>query len=99
MGLRLRGIDIITVQEDDRSGFSDPEILDRATELGGMIFSEDQDFLVEVQRRQAAGIDFPSVFFARQSRVAIGECIRDLEIIARLGESEEFANQVQFLPL
>lgn len=98
-GLRLRGIDVITVQEDDRSGFPDPEILDRATELGRVVFSEDQDFLVEAQRRQAAGIDFSGVFFARQSRVSIGECIRDLEIIARLGEPEEFANQVQFLPL
>jgi Domain of unknown function (DUF5615) len=33
LGLRLRNIDILTVQEDDRSGLDDPEVLARATEL------------------------------------------------------------------
>ncbi|HEY4564743.1 MAG TPA: DUF5615 family PIN-like protein, partial [Thermoanaerobaculia bacterium] len=29
-GLRLRGIDVLTVQEDGLSGLADPEVLDRA---------------------------------------------------------------------
>jgi Domain of unknown function (DUF5615) len=32
-GLRLRNIDVLTVQEDGRTGFPDPQVLDRATEL------------------------------------------------------------------
>ncbi|MBC6471594.1 MAG: DUF5615 family PIN-like protein [Hormoscilla sp. GM102CHS1] len=33
-GLRRRGVDVLTVQEDGRSGYQDPILLDRATELG-----------------------------------------------------------------
>jgi hypothetical protein len=32
-GLRLRGVDVLTVQEDKLIGFPDPKILDRSTEL------------------------------------------------------------------
>lgn len=99
IGLRFRDVDVLTVQEDDRAGTPDPLLLDRATELGRVIFSQDQDFLVEAQRRQTEGINFSGVIFARQSRVSIGDCIRDLEIIAKVGNLEEFAKRVQFLPL
>ena len=56
MGLRLRDIDVLTVQEDDRSGISDTLLLDRATELQRVVFSQDQDFLIEAQRRQVGGV-------------------------------------------
>ncbi len=97
--LRFRDVDVLTVQEDNRAGTADPLLLARATELGRVIFSQDQDFLVEAQRRQTEGINFSGVIFARQSRVSIGDCIRDLEIIAKVGTLEEFGNRVQFLPL
>lgn len=44
-GLRLRGIDVLTVQEDDRAGLPDPQVLDRATELQRVLFSRDDDLL------------------------------------------------------
>lgn len=31
--------------------------------------------------------------------IGIGDCIRDLELIAKLGKSEEFINIRQYLPL
>jgi len=31
--------------------------------------------------------------------VSIGDCVRDLEIIAKVGSPEDFANRVQYLPL
>ena len=98
-GLATRGVDVLTVQADNRAGTPDPEVLDRAVELGRIIFSQDDDFLIEAKRRQVAGIHFPGVVFARQSRVPIGVCVRDLEIIAKVGEPAELANSVQFLPL
>jgi hypothetical protein len=98
-GLRLRGIDVLTVQEDGYGGYPDPIILDRAAELKRLLFSQDQDFLVEANRRQSQNIHFSGVVFARQSIVSIGQCINDLEIIGQLGNLEEFENQVQFLPL
>ena len=38
-GLRQRGVDVLTVQEDDREGTPDPELLDWATELGRVLFT------------------------------------------------------------
>ena len=51
-GLRIRNVDVVTVQEDRRTGFRDPVILDRATELERVLFSQDDDFLAEATRRQ-----------------------------------------------
>ncbi|MEO0708026.1 MAG: DUF5615 family PIN-like protein [Cyanobacteria bacterium J06649_5] len=33
VGLRLRDVDVLTVQEDDRAGIPDSQVLERATEL------------------------------------------------------------------
>ncbi len=99
LGLRLRAVDVLTVQEDRNSGISDVLLLDRATELGRVVFSQDQDFLVEAQRRQVADIPFAGVVYAQQRTISIGDCVRDLEIIAKACNLEDLLNQVQFLPL
>lgn len=44
-GLRLREVDVLTVQEDNRSGISDPEVMRRAIALGRLLFSQDSDLL------------------------------------------------------
>ncbi|UBF26327.1 DUF5615 family PIN-like protein [Kovacikia minuta CCNUW1] len=98
-GLRLREVDVLTVQEDSRAGLSDPLVLDRATELGRVVFTQDRDFLVESNRRQSMNMGFVGVIYAHQLIVSIGDCIRDLEIIAKIGNPEDFTNRVQFLPL
>lgn len=99
IGLRLRDVDVLTVQEDKRAGTPDPILLDRATELQRVIFSQDQDFLIEAQRRQAEGIAFSGVIYAPQLSVSIGDCVRDLEIIAKASGPEDLANCVEYLPL
>lgn len=98
-GLRMRDVDVLTVQEDGRSGVADPAILDRATELERVLFSQDDDFLTEASRRQQARINFYGVIYAHKLRVSVGDCVRDLEIIAKTAYAEELADRVQFLPL
>ena len=98
-GLRIRDVDVLTVQEDGRTGFRDPMILDRATELKRVLFSQDDDFLAEATRRQQERISFSGVVYAHKLRVSVGDCIRDLEILARAAYPEELANHVQYLPL
>ena len=98
-GLRLRGIDVLTVQEDGRAGTPDPLVLNRAAQLQRLMVSRDQDFLIEASQRQATGVYFPGVIYAHQQQVSIGDCIRNLELIAKAGSPEEFANQVIYLPL
>ena len=97
-GLRIRDVDVLTVQEDGRTGFRDPAILDRATELERVLFSQDNDFLAEATRRQQERINFSGVVYAHKLRVPVGDCVRDLEIIAKAAHPEELVNRVQYLP-
>ena len=98
-GLRIRGVDVLTVQEDGLIGSKDPVILDRATKLQRVLFTQDDDFLAEANYRQAENIDFAGVIYAHKLRVSVGDCIRDLEIIAKAASYEELVNSVQYLPL
>ena len=98
-GLRLRGIDVLTPQEDGRRGISDPLLLDRATELGRPLFSQDEDLLAEARRRQSGGIFFAGVLYAHQLHITIGDCVRDLHLIAEASEPQDLANRVEFLLL
>ena len=97
--LRERGVDVLTVQDDDKAGASDPELLQRASELGRVLFSQDQDLLVEGTRRQRAGEPFAGVVYAHQRRVPIGICVDHLELIGLAGDPAEFQDSVRFLPL
>jgi len=99
VGLRVRGVDVLTAYEDGASAFEDSPSLDRAGEVGRVLFTQDDDLLAEATRRQRAGISFRGVIYAHFLRVPIGTCIRDLEIIAKAGEPEDLLNRVQFLPL
>lgn len=98
-GLRQRGVDVLTVQEDGRTGTPDPLVLDRATELQRVIFTQDRDFLAEANHCQVEEVSFAGVIYAHQRLVTIGDCIRDLEIIAKASVPEDLANRVQYLPL
>jgi len=61
VGLQFRGVDVLTVQDDGRTGTPDPILLERATELGRVIFTQDDDFLAIANRCQQQGIKFSGV--------------------------------------
>jgi hypothetical protein len=98
-GLRFRGADVLTVQEDGLAGAEDGVVLDRALALARVLFTQDQDFLIESARRQAAGEPFGGVIYAHDLLVSIGTCISDLELIALLDNPEDHANLLTYLPL
>ncbi len=97
--LRLRGIDVLTAEADGASRFDDAELLDRATKLGRVLFSQDQDLLREATRRQQTGEPFAGVIYAHQRKCTIRQSIEGLELIAKVGEPEDFADRVEYLPL
>lgn len=99
IGLRLRGVDVITASEDGSSLLNDPDLLDRCGELGRVLFTHDDDLLVEAAKRKKEGVFFSGVIYAHQLGVSIGACIRDLEVIAEAGEPEDLFNRVEYLPL
>ncbi len=63
-GLRLRGVDVMTAQEDGRRNTADDVLLTRATELQRILFSQDEDLLAEATRHQEAGVPFAGVVYA-----------------------------------
>jgi predicted nuclease of predicted toxin-antitoxin system len=99
IGLRLREVDVVTAYEDGASLLTDPELLDRAGELGRVLFTQDDDLLVEAAKRQKETVFFRGVIYAHQLGVSIAACIRDLEMISRVGEPEDLFNRVEYLPL
>jgi hypothetical protein len=98
-GLRLRGVDVLRAQEDGTAEFEDSALLDRATELKRLLVTRDEDFLKEASQRQGAGLTFSGVVYAHQLYVAIGECVSDLEVIAKSSDANEWINRVEHLPL
>ena len=77
IGLRLRGIDVITAFEDGAGEMIDSELLDRAAEMGRILFTQDDDLLTEAAQRQKEGTFFNGVVYAHQLRISIGACIND----------------------
>lgn len=98
-GLRQRDVDVITAQEDGTHRLDDPALLDRATELDRVLFTQDDDLLQEAARRQRAGETFTGVIYAHQQAATIRRTIDDLELLAKACEPAEMVGRVTFLPL
>ena len=98
-GLRMREVDVLTAQEDGHRTADDERLLDRATELQRVLFTQDEDLLAEAKHRQVEGIHFTGVIYAHQLRITVGRCVNDLELISKAAESKELVNRVEYLPL
>jgi hypothetical protein len=99
VGLRSRGVDVLTAAEDGARRLPDALLMDRATTLGRVLVSQDEDLLAEAAYRQRSGISFSGLLYGHQLNVRIGQCIDDLELICAVYDPDEFRNQVQYLPL
>ena len=98
-GLRRREVEVMTTQEDGTSQWDDDELLNRAMEVGRVLFTQDDDLLQEAARRQRRGEAFAGVIYAHQQNITVRRTIEDLELIAKVCEPAELANRVVFLPL
>jgi hypothetical protein len=98
-GLLLREVDVLTAQLDGATQLNDSDLLDRATQLGCVLFSQDEDLLSEATKRQRAGKIFGGVIYAHQLGITIGRAIQDLQVLADVGVTADFTNRVIYLPL
>ncbi|NJN59002.1 MAG: DUF5615 family PIN-like protein [Leptolyngbyaceae cyanobacterium SL_5_9] len=96
LGLRLRGVDVITVQEDGKQAADDNKILGRAIALNRPLVTADQDFLAIASTRLRQANLFPGVIFLRP-QISIGDAVETLEIYAKAGEPKDFINKVTYL--
>jgi len=98
-GLRQKGVDVLTAQEDQQTTLRDSLLLDRATSLSRVIFTFDTDFLQEASFRQSRGQEFAGIIILCGEKIDFGKCLRDLELIAKVYQPEDIRNRVEFLPL
>ena len=98
-GSQRRGINVLKAQDDGYDGRPDNEVIDRATELGYILFSHDKDMLREATQRLHEGVIFSGVVYAGQQNATLSECIDGLEYLAQAGLPEDFRNRVYYLPL
>jgi hypothetical protein len=98
-GLQRRGIDVLTSQEDGTREASDEQLLSRATAMGRVLVSQDEDLLVVTAQWQAAGQEFSGLVFMPQEGGSIGRYVDDLELIGVCCTEEEMQSQVHYLPL
>jgi predicted nuclease of predicted toxin-antitoxin system len=98
-GLRLRGMDVLTAQDDDTTETLDEVLLERATNLQRALFTFDEDFLVIASRYLRERKPFAGVIYGHALAISIRQCIDDLELIAKAGDRHDYENHIEFLPL
>ena len=99
IGLRERGLDVLTTKEDGYDRHPDEHVLDRAQKLARVLVTHDQDFLELAANRLVATVDFPGIIFCHLGKSSIGSMIADLTLIAAAMTYDALRNQVIWVPL
>ncbi|MFO0792029.1 MAG: DUF5615 family PIN-like protein [Pirellulales bacterium] len=97
--LRLRQVDVLTAQEDSADRFSDESLLKHASQLGRPVVTHDIRFLAMAEDWQRLGRPFCGLVFAHLMQASIGQCVRDLELIAKATDPQDWVSVVLRLPL
>lgn len=98
-GLRIRGVDVLRCREDGTADLDDAPLLERTTELGRVLVTQDADLLVLAAEWQRVGREFAGIFYGHQLHLTIGQAVRNPEIAAQILELDEIRNRVEYLPL
>lgn len=97
--LRKHGVDIVRSVDDGMRSANDEDILERATNLGRIVFTHDDDFTVIGARKQSLFEHFAGVAYCHQYRLSFGQLISELKFLSDNYEPDEAAETVFFLPL
>ena len=98
-GVRRRGIDVVTAQEDGATRLEDVPLLDHATALERVLFSQDDDLLAIARVYQLQGIFFAGLIYGHQLAATIGKYVLDLEVVCKVLDPEDMVNRIEYLPL
>jgi Domain of unknown function (DUF5615) len=96
--LRRRSVDMLTAIEDDQTETPDEQLLERANELGRVIFTQDIRFKALAEDWKQRGVPFSGLLFGHQLGATIGQYVKDLELVALASEPGEWLNQIEHLP-
>ena len=97
--LRRRHVDCLTLHDDLYHRRTDELVLQRATQLGRVLFTQDRDFLRLTDEWKSAQREFSGVVYSEQLRISIGQAVNDLELVAHAVSEEELRNTVMRIPI
>ena len=97
--LRRRGVDVLTSQDDQSDLLADYELLERSTTLGRVLFTNDVRFRVLAEDWQRQARPFAGLVYAHPIRCTIGQCVTDLELIAKASDPSDWQSTIERLPL
>ena len=93
--LAAGGLDVLSAHSLDALGDSDPIHLHRATAMGRVLCTYDNDFL----RLTRDNVEHAGVVFAQQSKASIGGWVRELRLLHTKMDAEDIIGQVVFLSM
>ena len=77
----------------------DGPLLNRATELGRILVTQDEDLLREGARLLSGHEAFSGIVYAHQLRVTIGQRVEDLDLIAKATTRDEWRGRIEYPPI
>ena len=96
---RLIELDVIRVQDTDRIGVPDPELLQWAATQQRILLTHDVLTLAgNAFNRVRGGLPMPGIIEVRITQ-SIGATIDELILLIEASRPEEFENQVRYIPL
>jgi predicted nuclease of predicted toxin-antitoxin system len=93
--LAAGGLDVVSAYSIGKLGDADPTHLERATALGRVLCTYDNDFL----RLARAGAQHAGIIFAQQEKASIGGWVRELHALHARLSAEDAAGQIIFLSM
>lgn len=95
---RRRGVDVHTAVEDGRGIAAGEAILDRAHELGRVLFTQDIRFRALAIEWQKLARPFSGLVFGHQMGGTIGQFVRDRHLIVEASAEGDWSGAVEYLP-
>ena len=92
-GLRVQGIDIVSVQDLGLRGRPDPEVLSAAQQSGRIVYTSDTDFV----RLSNSGVPHSGVFFHHIRKYSPSAAINVVYLACQVLSPGEMRNRVEFL--
>jgi predicted nuclease of predicted toxin-antitoxin system len=96
-GLRRRGVDVVSAQDEGLLSASDQQHIRRASELGRAVVTADQDFLAIVNDLRRRGQPFSGLFYI-QHGTSVGDTVRNIADAAEILDPPAMENWVEWIP-
>lgn len=93
-GLRRRKIEVFSARELGYLGKPDEFHIKKASEMKAVILTHDTDFLKIASRKD---VTHNGVIFLHSKNISLGQCIREVELIARVLTDKDMKNHIEFL--